>query len=96
MQIVIDLPKETYENALNDWLCGSAIIINAIKNGTPLSQEPKTGHWINMSENSAICSCCGRTNLMIGYYCKWCGARMCETLAEKDAVTKARQKVRDK
>ena len=36
MKIVIDIPKEMYENALNDRLCGSEIIVNAIKKGTPL------------------------------------------------------------
>ena len=36
MQIVIDIPKEMYENALNNLLCGSTTLCNAIKNGTPL------------------------------------------------------------
>ena len=36
MQIVIDIPKEMYINALNGYLCGSETLVNAIKNGTPL------------------------------------------------------------
>ena len=39
MQIVIDIPKEMYENALNNLLCGSTTLCNAIKNGTPLPEE---------------------------------------------------------
>ena len=38
MQIVIDISKEMYENALNDRLCGSETLVNAIKNGIPLSE----------------------------------------------------------
>lgn len=42
MQIVINIPKEIYENALNNLLCSLPTLVNAIKNGKPL----KTGHWI--------------------------------------------------
>lgn len=35
MQIVINISEEMYGNALNDRLCGSEILVNAIKNGIP-------------------------------------------------------------
>ena len=41
-----------------------------------LEQEPKTGHWIDKEEKTAICSCCNRNNLLYGDFCKWCGAKM--------------------
>ena len=43
-----------------------------------LEQEPKTGHWIDLDEKSAVCSCCYRNNTLFGDYCKWCGAKMIE------------------
>jgi hypothetical protein len=36
MQIVIDIPEQIYLNAKTDMLCGTDVIVNAIKNGTPL------------------------------------------------------------
>ena len=36
MQIVIDIPEQIYLNAKTDMLCGTEVIVNAIKNGTPL------------------------------------------------------------
>ena len=44
--------------------------------GMEHKQKPKTGHWINLNEKSAICSCCGRNNILYGDFCKWCGAKM--------------------
>ena len=38
MQIVINISEEMYENALNDLLCGSVTLVNAIKNGIPLTE----------------------------------------------------------
>lgn len=40
MKLMIDIPEEIYQNAKTDMLCGSEIIVNAIKNGTPTEQEP--------------------------------------------------------
>ena len=51
MKIVIDIPKEMYENALNDRLCGSEIVVNAIKNGTPLPKGH--GRLIDANEVTA-------------------------------------------
>ena len=39
MEIVIKIPKVMYINAQNDQLFGSEIIVDAIKNGTPLPKE---------------------------------------------------------
>lgn len=36
MQIVIDIPKQTYLNAKADMLCGADSIVKAIKSGIPL------------------------------------------------------------
>jgi len=38
MQIVINISEEMYENALNDRLCGSETLVDAIKNGIPLPE----------------------------------------------------------
>lgn len=43
-------------------------------------QEPKTGHWIDKDEKSAVCSCCNRNNTLYGDFCKWCGAKIVESL----------------
>lgn len=48
MQIVINISEEMYENALNDRLCGSETLVNAIKNGIPLSEGH--GNLIDASE----------------------------------------------
>ena len=42
-------------------------------------QEPKTGHWIDKDEKSAVCSCCNRNNTLYGDFCKWCGAKMVDS-----------------
>lgn len=36
MQIIIDIPEQIYLNAKTEKLCGAEVIVNAIKNGTPL------------------------------------------------------------
>lgn len=36
MKLVIEIPEEVYNNAKNDMLCGSILLVNAIKNGKPL------------------------------------------------------------
>jgi hypothetical protein len=47
MQIVIDIPEEMYNNAKNDWLCGSQIIVGAIMDGAIL---PTHGRLIDADE----------------------------------------------
>lgn len=41
MKIIIDIPEQIYQNAKDDMLCGSEIIVKAIQNGIP--QETVTG-----------------------------------------------------
>lgn len=36
MKLTIDIPEQIYLNAKTDMLCGTDVIVNAIKNGTPL------------------------------------------------------------
>ena len=36
------------------------------------------GHWEEIDEKSALCSCCMRYNILYGDFCKWCGAKMVE------------------
>ena len=50
--------------------CGYYLAIKA------LEQQPKTGHWIDKEEKTAVCSRCNRNNLLYGDFCKWCGAKM--------------------
>lgn len=55
MQIVIEIDKQMYENAKNDLLCGAGIMINAIKNGTPLPQNATNGEMIQaLFPNGAV------------------------------------------
>lgn len=42
------------------------------------SEKPKTGHWIELDDKSAVCSCCCKNNILYGDFCKWCGAKMQE------------------
>ena len=88
MKLVIEIPEEVYNNAKNDMLFGSTLLVNAIKNGKP--QEPKTGHWIKYGiprcgEQHYKCTSCGYY-INFGQwgelytkefkYCPNCGARM--------------------
>ena len=50
MQIVINIPKVMYINAKRDLLFGADILVNAIKNGTPL---PK-GHGRLFDERDIV------------------------------------------
>lgn len=72
MQIVIDIPKEMYENALNGYLCGSEILVNAIKNGIAL---PK-GHGRLIDADYKISSDGRTVNSVCGY--------MASTIVEAD------------
>lgn len=52
----------------------------------PVTPQPKTGHWIDLDEKSAVCSCCNRNNTLYGDFCKWCGAIMLETQEKREEV----------
>jgi len=53
MKIVIDIPEEMYINAKKDTLCGTDILVSAIKNGTPLPKGH--GRLIDADELGDIC-----------------------------------------
>lgn len=83
MQIVIDIPKEMYINALNGYLCGSKTIVNAIENGTPLPNEH--GRLIDADEYlRKICTYkdtgCGSCNFQ------------CECIADEPTIIKSNKK----
>ena len=50
----------------------------------PSVNSQQTGHWIDLDEKSAICSCCNRNNTLYGDFCKWCGAKMVEPQEVRD------------
>lgn len=50
----------------------------------PVTPKPKTGHWIDKDEKSAVCSCCNKNNILYGDFCKWCGAKMVESQERSD------------
>ena len=79
MKIVIDIPKEIYENAQNDLLCCLPILTEAIKNGTPLPE-----HHGRLIDADAIKY---RLNCMNGDICV-SNAPSCAECLER-AVTKA-------
>ena len=53
----------------------------------PVTPAQKTGQWIEIEDQSAVCSCCNRNNILFGDYCKWCGAKMVEPQILKYADT---------
>ena len=63
------------------------MLLNKIEKASPVTPQPKTGHWIetDMYDESVYkCSCCGESYCMVygspeeyGYiYCPCCGAKM--------------------
>ncbi|MCR5629924.1 hypothetical protein [Eubacterium sp.] len=80
MQIIIDIPKEMYINALNGYLCGSKTIVNAIENGTPLPKGKWKMHTVDNGYNiDWKCSNCGftmHTDFFDYRYCPNCGVEM--------------------
>lgn len=83
MQIVIDIPEETYHDIKvgNTRLCSTRnVALYAIANGTPL---PK-GHWTehphewgdNWQYSQYECSCCHNWAYHDTDYCPNCGAEM--------------------
>jgi hypothetical protein len=92
MKLIIDIDEvtanEIKDNAMFAKEIASGIkwdITSAIVNGTPLEQEPKTGHWIfvDKAHEHAHCSECdyGNVDLLDGRphnFCPNCGAKMFE------------------
>ena len=52
--------------------------IETIKALPSVTPQQRTGHWIDLDEKSAVCSCCYRNNTLYGDFCKWCGTKMVE------------------
>lgn len=38
MKLIIDIPVKVHENAQNSLLCGTAVLVDAVKNGIPLTE----------------------------------------------------------
>jgi hypothetical protein len=55
MKLVIDIPEQMYLNAKKDMLCGSDILVSAIKNGTP---------YETVTEFADRCRECGRERVL--------------------------------
>lgn len=79
MQIVIDIQEDDYRK-VQDGRASVAMMRNAIRNGTPLEQEPKTGRWLDVDGIFFKCSECDAYRKMMPaykeYYCPNCGAKM--------------------
>lgn len=80
MKILIDIPECMYDCAQKGYLCGSQIIVDAIRNGTPYEERP-TGHWIDKYKSHIAyeCSCCGfqhPIDIETDKFCRNCGADM--------------------
>lgn len=69
MKIVIDIPYEMYLNAKKGTLCGSDIIVSAIKNGTPIKEGAK---WKNESKRNLFSTCKERIYWRVCSACGWC------------------------
>ena len=55
MRLIIDIPEQMYLNAKADTLCGSDILVNAIKNGIPHE---------TVTEFADRCRECGREKVL--------------------------------
>ena len=84
MKIVIDIPKKQFDeiqksNFITVGEIYAKKLINYIKKGAPLEQEPKTGHWIEHEGNLIEffeCDQCHHTEEYATNYCPNCGAKM--------------------
>ncbi len=85
MKIMIDISKDSYEATCNGRMSPIDIknVVEAIKNG---KQQPKTAHWIVMSEGFSPyeCSECGSVEFKKSKYCPNCGAYMTESEEEEE------------
>ena len=62
--------------------------VKDIQKLSPVTPQPKTGHWINTHGLGAKyyqCSICGDFDVFPqGKYCKWCGTKMVESQESED------------
>lgn len=84
MQIVINISEEMYENALNDRLCGSEPLVNAIKNGIPLPE----GHGNLIDAKDLIPDADYEDGIF--------GAVSCQQIVEAEAIIEADEEENEK
>lgn len=76
MKLIIDIPEQMYINAKADLFCGSDTIVNAIKNGIPLSSSEYRRDVLPKYEAEVItrgnCMMCGKELDEGLFFCKEC------------------------
>lgn len=75
MKYIVDISEDDFSNIIENGFTNSDQR-NRIVYAICHASYAKTGHWINIDEKSAVCSCCNRNNTLYGDFCKWCGADM--------------------
>ena len=92
MQIVIDIPKEYYDEILTQGMDSShlALLYRAIINSVPLPkghgrliEKSKIGHWIKIPYGFK-CSNCLVVDTHTSIFCPSCGAKMVEKMVEQE------------
>lgn len=69
-------PYNYYEEWTKGYEAGIDDAITMINSVSPVTPQPKMGHWINKDDKSAVCPFCNRNNTLYGDYCKWCGKKV--------------------
>lgn len=80
MQIVIDISDKAYDYAKTQmalFLDVNKEILDAVKNGTVVSERPK-GEWKSDGHGHIYCTACNQTNVSMwkSPFCPSCGADM--------------------
>lgn len=80
MRITIEISDDEYRK-IQDGRASVVVMRDAIRNGTPLEQEPKTGQWWTRNTYPQECECwecseCKETVFEQTNYCPNCGAKM--------------------
>ncbi len=94
IELVIKIPEDMYKNALNDLLCGSETLVNAIKNGTPL---PKGHGRIYTEKDMRSFLKCEEYDTCIWKNCSECNKTKCITednLYKVNAIIEADKEVK--
>ena len=76
MKLIIDIPEQMYINAKVDTLCSADTLVNAIKNGIPLSSSEYRRNVLSKYEAEVItsgnCMMCGKELTEGLFFCKEC------------------------
>lgn len=76
MKLIIDIPEQMYINAKADTLCGSDTLVNAIKNGIPISSSEYRRDILPKYEAKVItrgnCMICGKELTEGLFFCNEC------------------------